>query len=166
MVDINTALKQLAEDVKKIVNERISRFGVNRRTGTNTLEGSNLQKTMEVRPTEDGIVLQIADYWEFIARGWVRTGNYPGTFRKFIENLTKWVERKGITPRGDMTQNQLVFVIAKKIWYYGISYRPFMVYDDDGDLSKMIPELNDEMDRWFELLFNQITEELNSFFNS
>ena len=165
MVSIETALKQLAEDVKAVINERISKYGYNTRAKKNTLEGSDLQKTMEVKPTEDGIVLQIADYWEFISRGWVRTGNYPGTFSKFIDNLTKWVERKGITPRGNMTQNQLVFVIAKKIWYYGIHYRPFLVYDDDGDLSKMLPELNAIMDKWFELLFNQITEDLNNYFN-
>ena len=68
MVSIETALKQLAEDVKAVINERISKYGYNTRAKKNTLEGSDLQKTMEVKPTEDGIVLQIADYWEFISR--------------------------------------------------------------------------------------------------
>ena len=45
-MDIKTALQQLADDVKRIINERISKFGYNTRAGKNTLEGSNLQKTM------------------------------------------------------------------------------------------------------------------------
>lgn len=164
MVNVETALRELAEEVKAVINDRIKMFGYNSRAGRNTLEGSNLQNTMEVKPTEDGIVLQIADYWQFISRGWERTGNYPGTFAQFIKNLTDWVHRKGITPMDGMTENQLVFVIAKNIWYNGIKARPFLVYDDDGDLSKMLPELNAIMDKWFELLFNQITEDLNNFF--
>lgn len=162
-MDLKTALDQLVYDVKNIINDRIRKFGYNPRAGKNTLEGSDLQKTMEVKPTADGIVLQIADYWEFIARGWVRTGNYPGTFRRFVENVIDWIRRKGIRV-GNLTENQLAWAIVQKIWMNGIQYRPFLVYDDEGDLSKMIPELNAYMDKWFDLLFNQIIEEIDKYF--
>ena len=46
MVSIETALRQLAEDVKAVINERINKYGYNTRAKKNTLEGSNLQKTM------------------------------------------------------------------------------------------------------------------------
>lgn len=163
-MDIKTALQQLADDVKRIINERISKFGYNTRARKNTLEGSNLQKTMEVTPTEDGIVLQIADYWEFISRGWQRTHNYGGGLSPFLTNVIDWIRRKQISVPG-LTENQLAWAIVKKIFESGIHYRPFLVYDDEGDLSKMIPELNAYMDKWFDLLFNQIIEEIDKYFS-
>lgn len=163
-MDIQFAFMELAEAVKRIVNDRIRRYGVNEKTGTNTLEDSNLQRSLEVTPTEDGIVLQIADYWEFIARGWKRTGNYPNTFSKFVKNVNDWVRRKGIR-WGSLTQNQIVFIIIRNIWVRGLRARPFMVYDNEGDLTKMIPELDAYIDKWFDTLFEAITEDLNNFFS-
>ena len=163
-MDLSTAFKELADEVKKIVELRIRRYGVNPRTGTNTLQGSDLEKSIEISPTEDGIVLQIADYWEFVSRGWERTGNYPNTFSKFVENLTKWVRKKNIH-FGNLSQNQIVWIVLRKIWTHGIQARPFMVYDDDGDLEKMIPELNAYMDKWFDNLFEEIISDLDKYFD-
>lgn len=160
---VQEALMELAVAVKRIINDRISKYGVNPKTGENTLEGSNLQKSIQVTATEDGIVLQIADYWEFIARGWKRTGNYPDTMRLFVNNINDWVRKKGIIVNG-IKQNQLVFAIIKTIWEKGLRERPFMVYDNDGDLTKMIPELDAYIDKWFEHLFEAITEELDKYF--
>lgn len=163
-MDLSTAFKELADKVKEIVELRIRRYGVNPRTGTNTLQGSDLEKSIEISPTEDGIVLQIADYWEFVSRGWERTGNYPNTFNKFVENLTKWVRKKNIHI-GKLSQNQIVWIVLNKIWTHGIKARPFMVYSDDGDLEKMIPELKGYMDKWFDELFAQIISDLDKYFD-
>lgn len=163
-MDIQFAFMELAEAVKRMVNDRIRRYGVNEKTGTNTLEGSNLQQSLQVNTTEDGIALQIADYWEFVSRGWKRTGNYPGTFSKFVQNVNDWVRRKGIR-WGSLTQNQITYIVIKNIWEYGLKARPFMIYDDEGDLTKMIPELDAYIDRWFDDLFEAITEDLNNYFN-
>lgn len=162
-MDIKDALMELAEAVKRLVNDRISRYGINSKTGSNTLEGSNLQQSLQVTPTDDGIVLQIADYWEFVARGWKRTGNYPGTFNAFVKNINDWVRRKGIR-FGNLTQSQIVWVIIKNIWENGLRPRPFMVYDDEGDLTKMIPELNEYIDKWFDELFDAIMNNIDNFF--
>lgn len=163
-MDIQFAFMELAEAVKRMVNDRIRRYGVNEKTGSNTLENSNLQRSLQVTPTEDGIVLQIADYWEFVSRGWARTGNYPGTFSKFVQNVNDWVRRKGIR-WGSLTQNQITYIVIKNIWEYGLKARPFMVYDDEGDLTKMIPELESYIDKWFDTLFEAIIEDLNNYFN-
>ncbi len=163
-MDLSTAFKELADKVKEIVELRIRRYGVNPRTGTNTLQGSDLEKSIEISPTEDGIVLQIADYWQFVARGWERTGNYPNTFNQFVENLTKWVRKKNIH-FGNLSQNQIVWIVLRKIWTHGIQARPFMVYSDEGDLEEMIPELKSYMDKWFDELFELIISDLDKYFD-
>lgn len=164
-MDIKTALQELALAVKRLVNARIKQYGINPKTGTNTLEGSELQKSLDVSITEDGIVLQIADYWEFISRGWERTGRYPGTMNRFVKNVDNWVTRKGIR-LGNMKQSTLVFLIIRNIINNGLRARPFMVYSDDGDLTEMIPELNDYIDKWFEQLFDSLMKDIDNFFNS
>ena len=164
-VHVEAAFRQLALDVKKIINDRIRTYGVNPKTGRNTLEGSNLQRTMGVYPTENGIELHIADYWEFISRGWERTGNYPNTMSQWVKNVDDWVSKNNIR-FGDMTQSQIVFVIIRNIINHGLKSRPFLVWNDDGDLEKMIPELNEYLDKWFDTLFNAIFADIDAYFNS
>ena len=163
-MDIKDALNELALAVERIVNDRIRRYGINPKTGTNTLEGSDLQHSLDVQPTENGIELQIASYWEYVALGWHRTGRFPNTMSKFIRNINDWIRRKGIR-LGNMTQSQLTYIIIKNIMTLGLRERPFMIYDKDGDLEKMIPELNAYMDKWFEQLFNEIMSDTDNFFN-
>lgn len=164
-MDIKTAMMELAEAVKRILNDRITKYGTNPKTGQNTLEGSELQKSIQVTATEDGIALQIADYWEFVARGWKRTGNYPGTMRLFVKNIDDWVRRKGIRV-GNLKQSQIVWAIIKNIWDKGLRERPFMIYEEDGDLTKMIPELDKYMDTWFEHLYDAIMADIDNYFNA
>lgn len=161
---IHKALIELAEDVEMIVLKRIAQYGVNPKTGTNTLQGSELEKSLKVIPEEDGLTLQIASYWEFVSRGWKRTHNYEGTMSQFVRNVNDWVRRKGIS-LGNMTQSQIVWVIIKNIMENGLKARPFMVYDEEGDLEKMIPELKAYMDKWFDDLFQAITQDLDNYFN-
>lgn len=162
-MDIQTAFQELALAVKRIVNDRIRRYGINPKVGKNTLEGSELQKSLQVNATDDGIELQIANYWEFVSRGWKRTHNYPGTMTLFVRNIDNWVRRKNIR-FGNMKQSQIVYIIIRNIMENGLKSRPFMVYDDSGDLTTMIPELEKYMDKWFETLFNSILNDLNNYF--
>lgn len=161
---VEEALKELAEEVKKELEQRIHQYGVNPRTGTNTLEGSDLEKSIEVNTLDNGIELQIASYFEYICRGWERTGRYPNTFHKFVQNLNEWVRKKNIH-FCNLTQNQIVWIVLKKIWTHGIKPRPFLVYDDEGDLTKMLPALEDYIDKWFDELFEAIINELEERFN-
>lgn len=161
---VHKALIELAEDVETIVLKRIAQYGVNPKTGTNTLQGSELEKSLKVTPEEDGLTLQIASYWEFVSRGWKRTHNYEGTMSQFVRNVNDWVRRKGIH-LGNMTQSQMVFIIIKNIMENGLKARPFLVYDEEGDLEKMIPELKAYMDKWFDDLFQAITQDLDNYFN-
>lgn len=162
---VHKALIELAEDVEMIVLKRIAQYGVNPKTGTNTLQGSELEKSLKIIPEEDGLTLQIASYWEFVSRGWKRTHNYEGTMSQFVRNVNDWVRKKGIS-LGKMTQSQMVWVIIKNIMENGLKSRPFLVYDEEGDLEKMIPELKAYMDKWFNDLFGAITTDLDNYFKA
>jgi hypothetical protein len=164
-MDIQKALRELCNEVKMILKYRIVHYGVNPKTGTNTLQGSDLEKSIEVKPTENGIALQIADYWEYVALGWHRSHRFEGTMNQFVRNINDWVRRKGIR-LGNMTQAQMVFVIIRNIMNNGLRERPFMIWDEEGDLSKMIPELENIMDDWFETLFEAITADLDNYFKA
>lgn len=164
-MDLQKAFKELAEEVKMILKYRIVHYGVNPKTGTNTLQGSELEASIEIKPTENGVSLQIADYWEFVALGWRRTHRFEGTMNQFVRNIDDWVRRKGISAP-NMTQSQLVFVIIRNIMNNGLRERPFLVYDPEGDLSKMIPELENIMDDWFENLWIELTKDLDNYFNA
>lgn len=164
-MDLQKALKELCDEVKQILRHRIAHYGANPKTGTNTLQGSELEKSIEIKPTENGISLQIADYWEFVSLGWRRTHRFEGTMNQFVKNIDDWVRRKGISVP-NMTQSQLVFVIIRNIMNNGLRERPFMIWNEEGDLSKMIPEMENIMDDWFETLWEQLTIDLDKYFNA
>ena len=162
--DIRVALNELCNEVKAILQERIAKYGVNPRTGTNTLQGSELEKSIVVKTIENGLALTIADYWQYVATGWKRSHRFEGTMSQFLANVDDWVKRKGISfPK--MTQSQVVWAIVMNIMNNGIKARPFMVFDEEGDLTKMIPELNDVLDEWFEHLFELIIADITKYFN-
>lgn len=162
--NVQIALKELCEEVEKILTQRINQYGANKK-GVNTLKGSNLEKSIKVSPLENGLSLLIADYWEYVARGWEHTGNYPNTMAAFVKNVDEWVTRKNIH-FPNMTQTQIVFAVIRNIFNHGLKARPFMVYDEGGDLEKMIPELKAYIEQWFEGLFELIIKDVNKFFNN
>jgi hypothetical protein len=160
------ALAELADDIKKEIMARIEKYGYNPRAGRNTLVGSDLEKSVDVKVVSDNeLVFEIADYYEFVVRGWKRTGRYPGTMRKFIENLTQWVRKNGIQS-SNRTENQIVWAIVKSIFMRGIEPRPFINWDENDDPSVVLPFLDDYFDRWADEVFNKITEELDKYFNT
>lgn len=161
---VKEALQELADEMKSILEVRIEKYGYNYRAGENTLKGSELERSIEITAKDDGVVLKINTYWEFVSRGWKRTGNYPNTFAQMVSNVLQWVRTKGIR-FGGLTENQITWAVVKSIWTRGITARPFMVYSDDGDLTKMIPELDAYIDKWFDTLFEAIINELTKYFN-
>lgn len=167
-MDLRQALQQLANEVKEEIIRRLhSNIGINPRTGTNTLVGSNLEKSIDVTAkNDDTIVFQIADYYEYIVSGWRRTGRFPNTAHLFIRNITEWVRRKGVR-LGNMSQNQIVWYLYKRMILEGrqIAPRPFINYDPEGDVSKILPFLDDFFERWADNIFNKITEDLDKYFN-
>ena len=167
-MDVKQALDELAKEIKNEIILRLhSSVGINRKTGTNTLIGSELEKSIDVRVEGDNaLVFQIADYYQYIVTGWRRTGRYPGTARLFIKNVTDWVRRKNIRI-GNLSQNQIVWVLYKRMIIDGneIAPRPFIEYDPDEDVSKILPFLDDFFEKWADYVFNIITSEIDKYFN-
>lgn len=165
--NIHSLILELVEEVEQVLTRRIDQYGANRK-GDNTLKGSNLEKSIKVSPLENGIALEIADYWEYVSLGWKKTGK--SNKRGLYHELVLWALRKHIQIEGK-TQNESAVIIAEKVWTCMIVYgrpippRPFMVYDKEGDLEVMIPELKKYMEKWFENLFNKIMEEIDKWFN-
>lgn len=125
-MDIQKALQELCNEVKQIIKYRIVHYGVNPKTGANTLQGSDLEKSIDIKPLENGFALSIADYWEFVALGWHRSHRFEGTMNQFVRNIDDWIRRKGIR-LGNLTQAQMVFVIIRNIMNNGLRERPFLV---------------------------------------
>ena len=167
-MEVREALQELADMVKEEILARLhGPIGINRRTGQNTLVGSNLEKSIEVTVHgENAIVFEIADYYQYIVTGWRRTGNYPNTAHLFIRNVTDWVRRKGVR-LGSMTENQIVWYLYKRMLIEGgeISARPFINYDENGDPSVILPFLDDFFDRWADKVFELIMNDINKYFN-
>lgn len=165
---IREALMQLAKEIKNEIILRLhSSDGINQRTGRNTLIGSNLERSIDVKPVSDNeIVFQIADYYQYIVTGWKRTRRYPGTSHLFIKNLIDWVRRKHITSPF-LTQNQIAYILYRQMMYEGreIAPRPFINYDENGDVSKILPFLDDFFDAWADRIYNIIISEIDKHFD-
>lgn len=175
-MDLKLALNELAEAVKRMINAGIAEYGVNKRVKppTNTLEGSELQRTMEVNTIENGIALRIADYWGYIVKGWNRTHKSPE--RGLYHALVLWAIKKHITLPGK-SQSVSAVLVAEEVWRTMIVYerpipaRPFMNYDEEGekkgeaDITKMVIGLDTYIDKWFDDLWEKIMEKTDKYFN-
>lgn len=169
-MDVRQALQELADKIKDEVIRRMhSPIGINPRIGKNTLEGSKLEKSVDVRVEgEEALVFSIADYFEFVVSGWRKTGAFPGTKHLFIKNINKWVRDKQIHIY-NLTQSQIVYYLYKKMLIEGreIKARPFIEsgYLNNEDPSKVLNFLDDFFDEWADEVFKKITEEVDKYFN-
>ena len=167
-MDIKDALNELAQMVKNEIILRLhSSVGINRRTGTNTLIGSNLESSIDVKAVSDNeLVFQIAEHYQYVVTGWKRTHRFPGTYPQFIKNLIDWVRRKNVR-LGNMTQNQIVHYLTKRMLMEGreIAPRPFINYDENGDASVILPFLDEFFEKWADSVFERIMDDVNKFFN-
>lgn len=164
-MDIKTALQQLASMIKTEIMRRVWEEGVNPKTGTNTLVSSDLIKNMKVEAvSDDTIVFQIADYYTYVVLGWRRTHRFEGTFSQFVNAILKWMSKKNVHVAG-MKDNNLAYAIALNIMEGGIMARPFINYDKDEDPAKILPFLDDMVDKWLDTVFGKIIEEIDKYFN-
>ena len=164
-MDIKQALQELADDIKKLIHIRIEEYGVNTKVGTNTLVGSELEKSISVTTNgSDEIVFQIADYFGYIVTG--RRKGWPRFVdgKTFVPAIDRWVTRKGIRFAGK-SHSQTVWLCVKSIVNNGIPPRPFLgnPFKSD-DPAVILPFLDKLVDEWFDKLFLKITEEIDKKF--
>ena len=170
-MDLHSALQELARMVKNEIILRLhSSIGVNPRVGRNTLIGSDLERSIDVHPISDNaIVFSIADHFEYVVKGWKRTGRGKGTFQEYLMNIKDWIRRKGIKWNG-YTENQMMWILAKKMFSlnppYIIQARPFINWDENGDVAKILPFLDDYFEKWADIIFEDIISELDKQFKN
>ena len=181
-MNIKAALTELSEQIKNEILRRMASDIGNNKDGVNTLVGSGLYHSVDVYPRSDTtIVFQIADYFLYVTRGWERTHNGNGTFREYLLNIDQWIRRKGIQ-WGNMTQNQMVWALAKAMFNeekrYKIPPRPFIAYDPDNDrmpnynvtlnsdIDKILPFLEKFFEDWADNVFDEIMKETDKYFNN
>lgn len=168
-MDIREALEELAKQIKNEIILRLhSSVGVNPRTGTNTLIGSDLEKSIDVTVKDnETLEFQIADYYQYIVTGWRKTGRFPGTAHLFIKNIIEWVRKKHVR-MGNMTPNEIAYYLYRRMLIEGrqIAPRPFINYDENGDVSKILPFLDEFFNKWADYVFEAIMTETDKYFKN
>lgn len=167
-MELKTALKELAEDVKKEILRRLhSSVGINHRVGRNTLIGSDLEASISVtKGDEDTIVFGIADYYEYVVQG-RKAGwkNRPPKPPGIIYGITQWVRKKGIHFRG-LTETQTIWTVLEALEVRAIAARPFIQSGqlNGEDPSKILPFLDSYFDAWADDVFKLITDKIDKYF--
>ena len=167
-MDLHTALQELAFEVKdEILNRLSSNLGVNNRTGTNTLIGSDLERSIDVKVDGDKLVFIIADTYEYIVNGWHHSGRFPNTLPQALESIEDWIRRKHIIPNEGHTETSLARAIFWSIWRRGIQPRPFINsgYHNNEDPSKILPFLTDYFSTWADDIWEELNYEIEKRFD-
>lgn len=124
---------------------------INKKVGRNTIIGSDLYKTLQVKATNDGdLVFDILlnDYLTFIESGRRKGAKMPP-----VEPIVKWARKHGIP-----TDNGTIYLIRRAISRDGIAPRPFM--------DKVFDDIDYAWDKaWADELFDELTRLITEYFN-
>ena len=167
-MQLKDAIQELADRIKNEIIRRLhSPIAVNKRVGKNTLIGSDLEKSIDVKPTdEEMLVFQIADHYEYVVQG-RKAGwkNRPPKPPGIIYGITQWVKKKGIRFNG-MTENETIWTVLEALEVRAIAARPFINSGqlNDEDPSIILPFLDDYFNAWADDVFKLITEKIDKYF--
>ena len=110
MVEINIT-KSLLQELSKATQKILSMY---------KLQRSDLYKSIEFVYKNDQFVLLANDYFMAVAYGRQRHARLVP-----VEDLIKWMKKKGIAPRNG-TYNTVAYLIQQSIYRNGIKARPFI----------------------------------------
>ena len=152
-MEIGKIVMEFSKDLMTLVRMVMeSNVGINRKTGSNTLVGSDIYKSLSVKATNDGdLVFDIIlnDYITYIESGRRKGAKFPP-----VAPIVAWARKKGIP-----TDNSTIFLIRRAISRDGIKPRPIMSY--------VFEEVDREWDdRLADELFSEIIKIIDKFFNS
>lgn len=170
-MDSRVILREELERLAKLIKNQVivnlhGNAGINPKTGKNTLIGSKLEKSIDVKVTgEEQLTFEIADYYTYVVGG-RRPGWGQNRTGGFVEGVKRWIREKNIHFQG-CTENQTLFLVLKSIVEQGIYAKPFIgngYFNDDPAF--VLPFLDEFFDKWADNVFERICYELDSFFNS
>lgn len=129
-------------------------IGVNKKSGKNTLKDSLLMRDVDSRVSfgsnGDNVVIEVLfnNYIDYIEKG-RRPGKMPP-----VSALKEWAQSRGIP-----TDNGTLYAIANAIKRDGIEGRPI--------LATLEQRIEDSFENnWADKLFDAMTSELNTYFDS
>lgn len=123
-------LEEYADNAKRIYQNKLSANNVN--------ASGNLFNSIQTRIVKGSdrydVYLDLNDYWIYVENGRKAGGKFPP-----LDKILEWIKVKPVLPRPDdngkiPTENQLSFLIGRKIAREGIEPRPL--------LAETINELN------------------------
>lgn len=140
--------------IKKITDDFVAEL-MNRLTANGSNASGNLAKSIRGIVKQNGkyivISIQLEDYWQFVENG-RKAGKYPP-----INAIRNWISVKPVLPRplksGKLpTDNQLAFLIARKISKVGIKPKPFLkpTITDFDLINKVYNEVVDLLNKQLE----------------
>lgn len=118
MKDIQlTDIKNLLIELRDITILAMAQSGVK--------ESSNLSKSVQYVATQDGVQMKVLEYYPYVSEGRSTTKRAARVSKVPIDALIEWIKKRGITPYGNRTINQLAFAIQTAIYKRGLdSKRP------------------------------------------
>jgi hypothetical protein len=151
-MEINRLVMEFTKDIMMLVQAVMeSEDLINKKVGRNTIIGSDLYKTLQVKATNDGdLVFDILlnDYLTFIESGRRKGAKMPP-----VEPIVKWARKHGIP-----TDNGTIYLIRRAISRDGIAPRPFM--------DKVFDDIDYAWDKaWADELFDELTRLITEYFN-
>lgn len=150
-MEIGKIVMEFSKDLMQLVRMVMeSNVGINSKTGSNTLNNSQIYNTLSVKATNNGdLIFDIIlnDYLVFIENGRRKGAKMPP-----IEPIVRWAKSKGIP-----TDNSTIYLIRRAIARDGIKARPFMAH--------VMEEMDREWNGLADEIFNVIMEETDKFFN-
>lgn len=119
------------------------------------LQGSDLYYSIEYEYRQDKFMLIANDYFQYVAYG-----RKPRARKVPVEDLIKWMKRKGIAPKnGDY--NGTAFAIQRSIYLNGLKPRPFVNPIIETDLDLISEDFAYNLSEDIALLIAQDIEKLN-----
>jgi len=151
-MEISKLVMEFSKDIMDLVRVVMeSNLLDNRKVGRNTIIGSDIYKTLQVKSTNDGdLIFDIIlnDYLTFIESGRRKGAKMPP-----VEPIVRWARSRGIP-----TDNSTIFLIRRAISRDGIAPRPFM--------ATVMEQIDLNMENWYDKLFEEITKLITEFFNN
>lgn len=138
---IDNIRKAMLADLKKASIAVMVKRGVDK--------SSDLVKSVEWQETDNVMTLIANDYFE-----WQSTGRAPGQMPP-PQDLIPWMKKNGIVATGNMTMNQLAFVIANSIKKNGIKAKAYITPIVDVSTDIIAEEVSEELS---EVIVDELVE--------
>lgn len=123
----------------------------------------SLLKSLRFEIVGTTLVIYANDYVHYLVYGRGPTGTTGGN-GSVKNEILQWIKAKGIRPTDEITENQLLFLITRKIHREGSSIYLKNGHNDSGLLSSVLTnELQDDFNGKFTA---QIVKELNESFDA